>query len=59
MKEIRICPKCKKEFIVKWSEYPANVDDERESYINCPYCGVVTEYITVGKREEFREYKKD
>lgn len=59
MKEVKICPYCKKKFIVKWFTYPANVDDKRESYINCPYCKAETERIIVGKREDFIELKKD
>lgn len=59
MEEVKTCPRCKKEFIVKWFEYPANVDNKRESYMNCPYCNAVTERVMVGKRQEFQERKKE
>ncbi len=42
---VKKCPKCNKEFKVTKVYYPTKIDDKRESYIDCPYCGYIVENI--------------
>ena len=37
--EIEECSNCGKKYIVKWIRYPSRLDDDRLSFIDCPYCG--------------------
>lgn len=59
MREIKLCPKCKKDFIVELITYPSNVDDKRESYISCPYCKAYVEKIKLRGNEDIKEIKID
>lgn len=59
MQEIKLCPKCNKDFIVEWTTYHSNVDDKRESYISCPYCNAEVEKIKLHGNEDIKEIKID
>ena len=37
--ESTICSKCHKEFKIVHIKYACNMEDSRESYYVCPYCG--------------------
>ena len=54
--EVHMCTKCGKNFRIKWIFYPTKLDDKRESYYNCPYCGNITRVYLKGN-EDVETYK--
>lgn len=56
---IKICPNCEKKYEEKHITYPCNLDDTRDSYINCPYCGYVIENVRLRGNEDINTYKID
>ncbi len=57
--KVEKCPKCGKEFIVRLVINPSNCDDNRKSYVDCPYCGEVLEKINLMKNEDVFSIKKE
>ena len=54
--EKKKCTKCGKEFELKWIYYPTKLDEKRESYYDCPYCGNITR-VHLNGDEDVETYK--
>ena len=47
----KICPGCGKEFKEVTTYYPSKVDDRRNTWYKCPYCGYEFDIIAEGDEE--------
>lgn len=57
--KVEKCPKCGKEFIVRYLAYPSNLDDKRTSNIDCPYCNYLLESVRLAGNEDISIFKKE
>lgn len=57
MESKRQCKKCGKVFLVRVIYYGSKVDNKRESYISCPYCGEICEKILLSENQDIVELK--
>lgn len=46
-----LCSKCKNMFVLIHKYYPSRLDDKRESYYVCPYCGNETRIFLQGNED--------